>query len=303
MSLIRSPAAASGRRCTGSPSRCRAAGTAARRPRAATAPRAPGGSGTRQLHVDQRVGERLDVGGLPVGQGRRVAGVGVADHVRRSPPGFMKAIWRPGRPRVAQRCTSATRLPSVDSPPRFSVPPSAFVARLNGPLDLAELDGTRLLGVRDGLVDDRLDLAGRPRSRRSSTLIRIVAGRRRARCRRRARRRSQLVEEVAVLAGGDDRAVLDDAGGSAPTRRPGTRSCRPGGCGRRRSRRRRRSTPSMIGAERGARSRHGGAVGGRRALVDEQHHQVGAGGLELGGLLVGGGHDVGDLEALDALGR
>ncbi len=34
---------------------------------------------------------------------------------------------------VAQRWTSATWLPSVDSPPRFSVVPLASLARENGP--------------------------------------------------------------------------------------------------------------------------------------------------------------------------
>ena len=52
----------------------------------------------------------------------------------RNPPGFMNAICAPPVvvSRVAQRCASATRLPKVDSPPRFSVPSASF-ARLNGP--------------------------------------------------------------------------------------------------------------------------------------------------------------------------
>src|SRR6476661_7192979 len=55
----------------------------------------------------------------------------------RRPPGFMKAIWAApaSGDEVAQRCTSATRLPMVDSPPRFSAP-LASLARLNGPASL-----------------------------------------------------------------------------------------------------------------------------------------------------------------------
>ncbi len=52
----------------------------------------------------------------------------------RRPPGFMNAICAPpdSGASVAQRCTSATRLPSVDSPPRFSAPEDSL-ARLNAP--------------------------------------------------------------------------------------------------------------------------------------------------------------------------
>ena len=51
----------------------------------------------------------------------------------RRPPGFMNAICAPPTVSgVAQRWTSATRLPRVDSPPRFSVLPLLSLARLNG---------------------------------------------------------------------------------------------------------------------------------------------------------------------------
>ena len=40
----------------------------------------------------------------------------------------MNAICAPWRSSVALRCTSATKLPSVDSPPRFSLP-SVWTAR------------------------------------------------------------------------------------------------------------------------------------------------------------------------------
>ena len=58
---------------------------------------------------------------------------------------------------VAQRWTSATRLPSVDSPPRFSVVPSASLARLNGAADLAEHAASEHVGLGDGGVHRGLD--------------------------------------------------------------------------------------------------------------------------------------------------
>ena len=93
-----------------------------------------------QVHVHQRVGERLDVGGLAVGQRRGIAAGAVPSMSARRPPGFMNAISAPTRPpgSVAQRWTSATRLPSVDSPPRFSVVPLASLRPVERPADLAE---------------------------------------------------------------------------------------------------------------------------------------------------------------------
>ncbi len=49
------------------------------------------------------------------------------------PPGFMKAISVPRSACVAHSCASATRLPIVDSPPRFSEP-SVWRARVMSPV-------------------------------------------------------------------------------------------------------------------------------------------------------------------------
>ena len=99
-----------------------------------------------QVHVHQGVGERLD-------RRRPACRSASAGRVtRRTVPSHVGAqatrvherdLRRAGLgARVAQRWTSATRLPRVDSPPRFSVVPLASLARLNGPSIWPRAPGT-----------------------------------------------------------------------------------------------------------------------------------------------------------------
>ena len=85
---------------------------------------------TGHVHVDQTVGERLDLGGLLVGQGPRVrvAHGASTEHVgpqtTRVHEPDLRAAPNSGAD-IRHRCASATRLPSEDSAPRFSVVPFA----------------------------------------------------------------------------------------------------------------------------------------------------------------------------------
>ena len=119
------------------PSRCRASGTVAG---------APAGchccSSTCRiwapvrLQGDEGVRERLDFGGLLIGEHARS---GCRRHVGAKPARVHeRRSASPGSARSADHsCASATKLPSVDSPPRFSAPDASF-ARLKSAVDRAE---------------------------------------------------------------------------------------------------------------------------------------------------------------------
>ena len=163
----------------------------------------------------------------------------------RSPPGFMKAISAApdSGASVAHCCTSATRLPSVDSPPRFSFGARRVVLlrAVEGAADLPERLRAEHLRAGARVGDDLRDRRGRRgyfatfgglERQEFWVFADDLAG-------RAVDGVDELVEVRAVLAGRDDGAVGDRAALGRPTGRPGTSSCMPGACGPRRSRRRR----------------------------------------------------------------
>ena len=194
---------------------------------------------------------------------------------------------------VAQRCTSATRLPRVDSPPRFSVVPSARRARSKAPPSLPSSTGAEDVRLGDGRVDDRLDRrpsssiaagavsgddVGRDDRRWSSTVTASVTGSTVKTSWLRlvpywpAETTGRPLIDVVVgqvRVAGDDRA---DVGVDAVDD-PAERRCR--WCRRRRR-------------------------GCRGALVHQQHDDVGAVGLQPVGRGVGLVDDAGDLDVGDA---
>ena len=239
--------------------------------------------GTGQVHVHQRVGERLDVGRLLVGQRRSGTPVPVPTMSARRPPGFMKAICAAPAvgDSVAHRCTSATRLPRVDSPPRFSVGAvGAACARLNGPAISPSGCGAERRRRRPPRRRRSPASSGRPGSSATSvppfSVERCSGGCASSSSVPASTLEPQLVEVRAVLTGRDDRTLGDRTALGGPLRhrdRVVVGQVRVAGDDRVDVR---VDAVDDVAEVRGRVVDRGRAVGRGRALVDEQHHDVGA---------------------------
>ena len=157
--VIRSPSGGPGRRCTRSPRTRRAAGTAGSGwcPRVALPlllqHQLDLGAG--ELHVDERVGERLHVGGLLERQRPRVRPAAVPTMSARRPPGFMNAICgRPVSGRPSPTAAPRRRGCPASTRHRGSRWPLASLARLNGATDSPSSGAPSTSAFGDGGVDD-----------------------------------------------------------------------------------------------------------------------------------------------------